>query len=622
MIERPAPGSIPDAAGAYLFRDPEGRVIYVGKAKSLRKRLASYWSSALHPRTSNMVHAATSVEWIVTGSEVDALLLEWNLIREHRPRFNIRFRDDKSYPYLAVTTADRWPRAHVVRGSRRRGVRYFGPYPHAYAIRETLDALGKVFPVRTCTDAYLEQRARARRPCLAYDIGRCAGPCVPDVTGVTEEAYRSHVEGLEQFLAGATKPVLSRLQREMAEAAGSLEFERAARLRDALGAARRISEAQEVVLPNEADLDAVAVVGDDLEACAQVFFVRDGRVVGRKGWVADRVEDIDDAGLLASFLRMVYLERDAAEIPPTVVLDRRVPEADVLEAWLAARRGRRVAIESPSRGPKRRLVELVGENADEHFSRHKLRRASDFAARSRALAELAEALALPQPPLRIECYDISNLGPTDVVGSMVVFEDGMPRRSDYRRFAIRGVQGQDDFASMREVLGRRLARLDEQREGSRRFAYRPSLIVIDGGRGQLSAAVSALHEVGADIPVIGLAKRLEEVFLPDADEPLMLPRGSEALFVLQQIRDEAHRFALAYHRSKRGRRALISPLESIPGVGPARRKALLAAFGSVASIASAAEEDVARVAGIGPTLARAILDNLRSGPDGDRRETA
>ena len=455
---RPDTSSIPDAPGAYLFRDGDGRVVYVGKAGSLRKRLASYWGKPLHPRTAAMMEAAETVEWMLASGEVDALMLEYNLIQRHRPRFNIRYRDDKSYPFLALTVGETWPRAQVMRGAKRKNVRYFGPYGHAWAIRDTLDALTRVFPVRTCTNSFFDSRARAGRPCLYYDIGRCSGPCVPSATGVTEESYRADVDALGDFLGGNTKPVVARLDREMREAAERQEYEQAAKLRDQLAAARRAMETQEMVLTQPEDLDVVGVAEDDLEAAFQVFFVRGGRVLGRRGWVVDRVEDLDRPELMASFVRQLYMER--TEVPPRVLVPTPPAGRDVLEAWLAARRGSKVSIAVPERGAKRKLMEVVNQNAAEAFHRHKLRRASDFGARSRALSELSDQLGLPQAPLRIECYDISNLGETDTVGSMVVFEDGLPKRSDYRRFEIKGVPGQDDFASMEEMLRRRFDRLD------------------------------------------------------------------------------------------------------------------------------------------------------------------
>jgi excinuclease ABC subunit C len=625
-VARPETSSIPDASGAYLFRDRDARVVYVGKARSLRKRLASYWSKPLHARTEAMMAAARSVEWIVASGEVDALLLEYNLIQEHRPRFNVRYRDDKSYPYLALTVGEEWPRAQVLRGAKRKNVRYFGPFGHAYAIRDTLDAVTRVFPVRTCSNAFFDQRRRARRPCLYYDIGRCAGPCVPEVTGATHESYRASVDALAEFLAGNDRPVLQRLKREMGEAADRQEYELAAKLRDQLTAARRAMESQEMVLTQPEDLDVIGMVEDDLEAAFQVFFVRRGRVMGRKGWIVDRVEELDRPQLVASFVRELYMERD--DVPPRILVPQPPDDAEVLVEWLRRRRGRPTTIGVPERGAKRRLLEVVTQNARDHFQRHKLRRASDFGARSRALTELSNVLGLEQPPLRIECYDISNLGPNDKVGSMVVFEDGLPKRQDYRRFEIKGVAGQDDFASMGEMLRRRFARLTVDAEGRdgegrrRRFAYPPSLIVVDGGRGQLAVATTQLADADLHIPAIGLAKRLEEVYFPDRPDPLVIPRGSESLFVLQHLRDEAHRFAIAYHRQKRERRALTSPLDEIPGVGPTRKRSLLKRFGSLARLRRASEEDIAATPGIGPDLARSIHAALHAAPAADRRVSA
>ena len=622
-VPRPLSSSIPDLPGAYLFRDVDGRVVYVGKARSLRKRLASYWSKPLHPRTEAMTLSAVTVEWITASTEVDALMLEFNLIQQHRPRFNIRYRDDKSYPYLALTVGERWPRAQVLRGAKRKQVRYFGPYGHAWAIRDTLDALTRVFPVRTCSNAFFDQRARAKRPCLYFDIGRCSGPCVPEVSGVTEESYRADVDAMAGFLAGDTKPVIQRLEQGMAGAAGRKQYEQAARYRDQLAAARRALEAQEMVLSQPEDLDVIAMAEDDLEAGFQVFFVRGGRVLGRKGWVVDRVEDIDSPALIASFVRQLYMERE--EVPPTVLVPAAPAEADVLSAWLSGRRGTKVRIGVPERGAKRRLMEVVTQNARDSFQRHKLRRASDFGARSRALSDLAEHLGLEQAPLRIECYDISNLGPTDKVGSMVVFEDGLPKRSDYRRFTIRGVAGQNDFASMEEMLRRRFARLLAERDAphtqTRRFSYPPALVVVDGGKGQLGVASKVLADLGLQIPHVGLAKRLEEVYFPDRPDPLLVPRGSESLFVLQHLRDEAHRFAIGFHREMRGKRALRSPLDDVPGVGPARKKALLKTFGSLTRLRQAHEEQIATVPGIGTELAHVVFDALHN-PVTAGRETA
>jgi excinuclease ABC subunit C len=614
-----------------VFRDEDGRPVYVGKAKSLRKRVSSYFAKPQHPRTQAMLESASHVEWIVAGGEVDALMLEYNLIKSNRPRFNVRYRDDKSYPYLALTVGEKWPRAQVMRGARRKGVRYFGPYGHAYAIRETLDALTRVFPVRTCSNSFFDQRARARRPCLYYDIGRCSGPCVPDFTGVTEERYRSDVDSLTDFLAGNYRPILQRIELEMKEAASRQEYEQAAKRRDQLAAARKAIESQEMVLPREEDLDVIALEEDDLEAAFQVFFVRRGRVMGRKGWVADKVEELDRARLVSTFLRELYMERE--DIPPRVLVQALPEDRELLERWLTARRGPRVQIAVPERGAKRKIMQVVHQNAREAFARHKLKRASDFGARSRALAELGEVLGLERGPLRIECYDISNLGPTDTVGSMVVFEDGLPKRSDYRRFEIKGVPGQDDFASMEEMLRRRFAKLNEERGPGlapgpdeklkpKRFAYPPALVVVDGGRGQLGVAMNVLTEMGLDIPAIGLAKRLEEVYLPAQPDPLHVPRGSEALFVLQHIRDEAHRFAVEYHRKKRAKRALASPLDDVPGIGPTRKKALLRRFGSLARLRRASVGEIQQTQGIGPEMAKTIHDVLHGPAPATRRETA
>jgi excinuclease ABC subunit C len=614
---RPDPSTVPDSAGAYLFRDPDGRVIYVGKAKSLKKRLPAYWSRPLHPRTEAMVQSAARVEWIVASNEVDALHLEYNLIQEHRPRFNVRYRDDKSYPWLAITVGEKWPRATVTRGKKRKGVRYFGPYAHAYAIRETLDSLTRVFPVRTCSNGFFDQRRRAGRPCLYYDIGRCLGPCVPEKTGVTEEEYRSTVDAMTRFLGGDHRPILRSLEADMRAASEAEEYEKAARFRDRIGAARKVIASHEMVLGRSENLDVVGLDEDDLEAAFQVFFVRGGRVVGRKGWVVDRVEDLDTPGLVSSFLRELYMERD--EVPPRVLVPAWPVDRDLLEEWLSAGREGRVEIAVPARGEKRRLLQTVTTNAKEAFVRHKLKRATDFAARSRALAELGAVLGLRDPPLRVEAYDVSNIGPTAMVGSMVVFEDGLPKRSDYRRFEIKGVPGQDDFASMEEMLRRRFTRYLKERddpvEKRRKFAYPPALVVVDGGRGQLNVALAVIDELGVDVPAIGLAKRLEEVYLPGQPEPLQISRGSEALFVLQHVRDEAHRFAITYHRTKRERRALASPLDEVPGVGPARKRALLRRFGSLARLSRATREEIAATPGVGPSLAAEIKSRLT----GERR---
>ncbi len=628
---RPKPDAIPDHPGVYLFRDAAGRVIYVGKAISLRKRVASYFQPLrnLHPRTAAMVDSSASLEWVLVQNEVEALQLEYNLIKQRRPRYNVRYRDDKSYPWLAVTVSEEIPRPRVERGAKRKGTRYFGPYAHAYAIRETLDLLLRTFPMRTCSQGVFDRQRRLGRPCILYDINKCSGPCVGHIS---PEDHREIVDEFILFMEGRARPVLRRLEAEMRAAAEQLNFEAAARLRDQLASVRKAMERQQMVSSQPEDFDIAAFAEDDLEAAVKVFFVRRGRVVGQRGYVVDKVEALDTPALAATFVQQLYGER-LDEVPREVYLPV-VPEgADALRQWLAGLRGGPVDFHVPQRGEKRALLETVTTNARDAFVSHKLKRASDFDARARALKELQEQLDLPEAPLRIECYDISNLQGNQVVGSMVVFEDGLPRKSEYRRFEIRSVDGQDDYASLREVLSRRLARLaaeqqepaqaeepgaaaagDRRDQGRRRFAYLPNLIVVDGGRPQLGAAMEALEEADrVDLPVIGLAKRMEEVYVPGSPEPLTLPRSSEALYLLQRVRDEAHRFAIAYHRKLRGRSMTRSALDGIPGVGEARRKELVRHFGSVRKLGQASVEEIAAVPGFGPRLAKTIWDHLHAG---------
>jgi excinuclease ABC subunit C len=605
------PTDIPERPGAYLFRDTHGRVIYVGKAKTLRSRLSSYFQEArfLHPRTEAMLEQAAHVEWIVTANEVESLHLEYNLIKQHRPRYNVRYRDDKSYPYLAITVGEDYPRATVMRGRKRAGVRMFGPYAHAYAIRETLDLLLRTFPVRTCSQGVFDRCRRIDRPCLFYDIAKCSGPCVGHVSA---EQHRTIVDDLVSFLEGRFEPVLDRLDKEMHTASNALEFERAARLRDQLNSVRTAIEKQVVVSDRHEHFDMIGLVEDELEAALQVFFVRGGRTVGRKGYVVDKVEELDTPQLLASFIRDLYMDED--EIPREILVPVEPDGSEVLGQWLAEKRGGAVRFKVPQRGERRALLETVTQNATESFAQHKLKRRSDFDARARQLNALQETLSLAEAPLRIECYDISNLGPDEKVASMVVFEDGLPKRSDYRRFRIRGVQGQDDFASMAEVIRRRftnyLAEQAAPREKPGKFAYPPNLVVIDGGRGQLNAALEVLAELGLQhITAVGLAKRFEEVHFADRDEPLRIPRGSEAPYLLQHVRDEAHRFAIQYHRRLRGKKTTQSALDRVPGVGPARKRMLLRTFGSVDRILDASEEELAKH--VPAALARTILLVLR-----------
>ena len=592
-MRRPATDEIPDVPGAYLFRDRHGAVLYVGKAKSLKKRVGTYFSRDLSSRTQMMVDTADSVEVILTDNEVAALMLEYNLIQKHKPRFNIRLRDDKSYPYLVLTTTEEWPRATVMRGKRHRGNRYFGPYAHAYAIRQTLDLLLRTFPVRTCTNEKFKRHASTGRPCLLFHIERCSGPCVG---AVTPEDYARHLEGLAEFLSGRSDGVVESLRTEMADAAERLEYERAARIRDRLAAVEKALARQEVASTRREDFDVMALEEDDLEAAMVLLAVRNGRVTGRATSIIDKVEDVTTAELMGRMLQLMYGD----ETPPPEVLVQELPDdAAVWAAWLGERRESTVELRVPRRGSKVRLMETARTNAREEFARHRLRRAGDHNARARALRSIQEELDLPEPPLRIEAYDISTIQGRHTVGSMVVMEDGLPKRSQYRRFEIRGVTGQDDFAAMEEMLTRRFRAYLEERERPveerGKFAYPPSLVLVDGGAGQLGRAVKVVSDLGIEVPVAGLAKRMEEVYLPGRAEPVRIPRGRDALYLLQQIRDEAHRFAITYHRTLRGREMVDSALDGVRGVGPSRRQALLKRFGSLKRLGEATVEELAEV---------------------------
>ncbi|AUM15239.1 excinuclease ABC subunit UvrC [Rhodococcus ruber] len=720
---RPAPGTIPVEPGVYKFRDPHGRVVYVGKAKSLRSRLNSYFAdvASLHPRTRQMVTTAGSVEWTVVGTEVEALQLEYNWIKEFDPRFNVRYRDDKTYPMLAVTLNEDYPRLFVYRGPRRKGVRYFGPYSHAWAIRETLDLLLRVFPARTCSAGVFKRHAQIGRPCLLGYIDKCSAPCVGRVDA---DEHRRIVEDFCDFLAGRTDKLVRDLEQRMQAAAEDLDFETAARLRDDLGALRRAMEKQAVVLGDGTDADLVAFAGDELEVAVQVFHVRGGRVRGQRGWVVEKSGDVVDrpetaAGasdaetevslLVEQFLTQFYGEEAAlsaagaepagSAVPREVLVPALPPDPEEMSRWLGTLRGGPVRLRVPQRGDKKALAETVQRNAHEALTQHKLRRAGDFTARSAALQGIQEALDLDSAPLRIECVDISHVQGTDVVASLVVFEDGLPRKSDYRHYAIREAAGDgrsDDVASIAEVTRRRFLRhnrdlaaargdlaaargdpdaarrgdpdaarrgdpdaarrgdpdaarrgdpdaarrgdpvaardgdggdlapeaaLDPATGRPRRFAYPPNLYVVDGGAPQVAAAAEVLDELGiTDVAVIGLAKRLEEVWVPGEEDPVILPRTSESLYLLQRVRDEAHRFAITYHRSKRSRRMTASALDGVRGLGQARRNALVAHFGSVARLREASVEEITAVPGIGVATARAVLDALRG--DAPDTETA
>ena len=699
MRTRPSPGSVPDAPGSYQFVDATGRVLYVGKAKSLRSRLATYFGdpSTLPPRTAQMVAVADHVEWIQVANEVEAILLEYALIKRHRPRFNIRLADDKSYPWMAVTLSDEWPRAAVVRGRRRPGIRYFGPYAHVGAIRDTLDLLLRTFPVRSCSDAKLERHIKMAKPCLLHHIERCSAPCIG---AVDHDTYDAMVDDLMAFLAGDTDEVERRLRTDMEEAAAALDFERAARLRDSLHTLRVACERQQVVSDRPEDFDMVGTSDDPLEAAVCVFHVRRGRIVGRRAFVLDKVEELDRAQLVGRILEQLYGDAEPAPPPvrrprvrggdssgwtsgagdprswgtegtaapgvPRQVLVPELPdEPEVYEGFLASRRGGPVSLRVPQRGGKRALLETVTRNAGEELARHRLRRASDHDSRTRALESLRQVLGLADAPLRIECYDMSHLQGTDYVGSMVVLEDGLPRKSEYRRFRIRDVAGNDDYAAMEEVLTRRLTALLEarghaetaaaangpgaaangagagdashggsnhagdgdrdedigRRRRVRRFAYPPQLILLDGGKGQLNVGVRVLERLGLadDIDLAALAKGFEEVFVPGRGDPVQVPRGSEALFLLQRIRDEAHRFAITYHRDLRGKRMTKSTLEGVPGLGPARRARLLRELGSVKAARLASLDDLRALPWLPDAVADAVYARLHPGPAAPRR---
>ena len=642
---RPKTGEIPTAPGVYRFRDEHRRVIYVGKAKNLRSRLNSYFANpaGLLPKTRAMVHTAASVEWTVVGTELEALQLEYTWIKEFNPRFNIMFRDDKSYPYLAVTMGEKYPRAQVMRGERRRDTRYFGPFYPAKAIRETLDTLLRVFPVRTCSTGVFKRAERTGRPCLLGYIDKCSAPCVGRIS---PEDHRKLAAELCDFMSGEGKRFIGQLEREMQAAVAELDYETAARLRDDIAALRKVFERNSVVLSEDTDADIFAIKEDELEASAQVFHVRGGRIRGQRGWVVEKVEDTDTADLVEHLIQQVYGEAAATDTIPRQILVPEMPaNAAELAEWLHGLRGAKVDIRVPQRGEKKALMETVARNADDALRLHKSRRAGDITTRSAALQELQEALDLPVALLRIECYDISHVSGTNVVASMVVAEDGLPKKSDYRKFSITGDAARDDTSAMYNVIFRRFRNyLAENADPAAdpgaptelpalrgtvddgdvqpltdtltaapksRFAYPPNLVVVDGGQPQVAAASRALADLGiTDIYVVGLAKRLEEVWLPDSDFPVILPRASEALFLLQRIRDEAHRFAITFHRQKRGKSMTASLLDEISGLGPAKRAALLKEFGSVRKLRAATPEELQRVPGIGPALAASVHAQL------------
>ena len=618
VVARPPAGSIPTTPGSYQFKDEHGRTIYVGKAANLRSRLSSYFQdpAQLHPRTAAMVTAATTVEWIEVRNEVEALMLEYSLIKQHRPRFNVRLRDDKSYPFLAITLDEQWPRAAVIRGTKRKGTRYFGPYAHAYAIRDTLDLLLRTFPVRTCGPGKFQQHQRLGRPCLLFHIEKCSGPCVGEVT---DEQYGQYVNELVRFLDGDTDDVVRSLTKEMEHASDQLEFEKAARVRDRLAAVQRAIEKQQMVGERDEDIDIIGIADDDLEASVQVFFVRKGRVVGRKGFIVDKVEDLTAGGLIDRILEALYGDEPPLGIPKQVLVPVAPADESLYVEWLTHVRGSTVTIRVPQRGDKKDLHATVTQNAREEFIRHRMRRASDHNSRSRALTELQDYLQLPEAPLRIECYDMAHLQGTDYVGSMVVMEDGLPVTREYRRFKVH-VPGNDDYAAMEEVLTRRLSAYLEEREVGqteigdkpKKFSYPPQLLLVDGGKGQLAVAQRVVTQLGLEdeIPVAALAKRFEEVFVPGSQVPVRIPRGSEALFMLQRIRDEAHRFANSFHVERRSKRMVSSSLDNISGLGEKRAKRLIKELGNITAVKNASREQLRSLTWLPASVADAVYERF------------
>jgi len=611
---RPATSAIPTSPGVYRYWDEHENVIYVGKAKNLRNRLTSYFQdpAGLHPRTQTMLQTAQRVDWVTVETEVEALQLEHTWIKEYDPRFNVRFRDDKSYPWLAISMTDKFPRVLVVRGARRKGWKYFGPYVQAWTIRDTIDRLLRVFPVRTCSDVTFKRAKASNRPCLLGYIDKCAAPCVGRID---ETGHMNLIKGFTALVDGDVKPTLRTLNREMQQASDELEFEKAARLRDDIAAVEWVAQKSAVVLEPNAASDVFAVYDDELSAAVQIFHVRDGRLRGERGFVSDKQEDLSPGELLVRIFQQMYAE-DGGEVPPREILvSHEVADFEVILNWLESRRGSSVDVRVPQRGDKRRLMETALANAELSLKGYRQRRGADIASRGHALEEIADYLDLKAAPLRMECIDVSHLDGTNVVASLVVFEDGLPQKSDYRRFVLRHGEGNDDVRSIAEVVERRF-RIQTEPEATKKFRYPPQLLVVDGGKPQVRAAAQVLAELGVDIPVCGLAKRLEEVWLADASDPIILPRNSEGLFMLQRLRDEAHRFAIT-HQRQRARKSLVdSLLDEIPGLGQVRKTTLLKHFGSVKKLRAASVEQISQVPGIGAALAATIHDRVAATPEG------
>lgn len=622
---RPKPGTVPTEPGVYRFRDESGVVIYVGKAKNLRSRLANYFAdpARLHPRTAAMVQTASSVDWVTVDSELEALQLEYTWIKEFRPRFNVLFKDDKSHPYLVLTMSDEFPAAYVSRAKKVKGNRYFGPYVHTWALRETLDQLLRVFPVRTCSKGVYQRHQRIGRPCLLGDIGKCSAPCVGRID---KDSYDSMIDDLTAFMSGRSDQFVREVKNAMLEASENQDYERAAVLRDELLALQTVQEKSAIVLPDNTDADIVVVEPDELQAAFEVFHVRGGRVTGQRSTIVERPIDDTVGDVMHQFLVQFYglsVEDQTVTVPPEVLVNVIPTSVELVQGWLRESSGRNVDVRIPQRGPKKNLIETVRVNARQSLALHKLKRGSDLTTRSLALDELQGALGLRQSPLRIECIDISSHHGTDIVGSLVVFEDALAKKSDYRSYNI--PDGADDLSSLRQVITRRFARRAEDGSGQaesinaetqddeeiKRSRYDTTLLVVDGGAPQVNAAAEALSELGiTDLDVVGLAKRLEEVWLPGQDDPLIMSRRSEALYLLQRLRDESHRFAIDRHRKRRTAKIKKSALDDIPGLGATRRAALLKHFGSLKKIKEASVDEIQSVSGIGPGLAQVIVEHL------------
>ncbi|MDP6341284.1 MAG: excinuclease ABC subunit UvrC [Acidimicrobiales bacterium] len=611
MITKPDSQLIPNTPGSYQFKDAFGRVIYVGKAKVLRSRINSYFQpiDKLHTRTQQMIQEAESVEWIQVQNEVEALILEHSLIQEHQPRFNVRLRDDKSYPFLAVTTADEWPRAMLTRGKLKKGNRYFGPYVEVKAIRDTLDLLQRTFPLRTCTENKYRRHEKLQKPCLEFHIKKCCGPCVDKVT---PEEYQQLVRDLLRFLEGHTDDVVEDLVSHMKIASKEQDYERAARYRDRLFNVQKAAEKQVMVGTRSEDFDVVTYVDDEFEAAAHAFFVRNGRVLGQRSFILDKAENLPTGVLQSRILEKLYIEANPLGNPKAIFVETEPHNKEFYEAWLSGERGSKVQIRIPQKGTKKTLMETVRLNAEDAFKRHRLKRLGDHNSRSKALNDLQKFLNLPNSPLRIECYDMSHLQGSNYVGSMVVMEDAILKKKDYRKFKIKSIDGNDDYAAMAEVVRRRLMNLlkeeSDQSNDASSFSYPPQLLLVDGGKGQLSATVAVLKELNlfGRIPVASLAKRNEEIFLPGKSEPVILPRNSESLYLLQRIRDESHRFAITYHRQLRKKDMKNSVLDGVSGLGPSRRARLIKEFGSINKIRQATLEDLLKLTWLPEEVAKSV----------------